>query len=270
MENIFNHTFYEELRVSPDEQPILLTEALLNPKVNREKMTQIMFETFNVPCMYIAFQPVLSLYSAGRTTGLVCESGDGGTQTVSIYEGFLVKPGFDRVQIAGRYLTNYLGKLITERGYYCKTSSVFEIVRDIKEKLCFVTLDYAAALKESYNTSTFEKKHEMPDGQMITRGSERFRCTEYLFRPLEMNGKDYPGIQELCFNSINECDFEFRRDLYQNIILSGGNTMYEGLSERLLQEIENRAPKSINVNVIASPDRRFAAWRGGSVLASLS
>jgi actin, other eukaryote len=110
----------------------------------------------------------------------------------------------------------------------------------------------------------------MPDGKLITIGNERFRAPEYLFKPLEMNGLLLPSIQELTFNSIQECDVDVRKELYQNIILSGGNTMLEGIGERLLKEIESRAPKSINVKVVAGPERRFAVWRGGSMLTSLS
>jgi actin, other eukaryote len=270
MEKIWNHTFYVELRVSPDEHPVLLTEAPHNPKVNREKMTQIMFETFNVPAMYVAIQAVLSLYSAGRTTGIVVDSGDGVTHTAPIYEGFSIPHAVSKVAIAGRDLTTFLAKLLLERSYKFTSSAELEIVRDIKEKLCFVALDYEEALKKSYSSSEFEKNYEMPDGKIITIGNERFRAPEYLFKPLEMNGKELPSMQELTFNSIQECDVDVRRDLYQNIILSGGTTMYEGIGERLLKEIESRAPKSINVKVIASPDRRFAVWRGGSTLTSLS
>lgn len=270
MEKIWNHTFYVELRVQPDEHPILLTEAPLNPKTNREKMTQIMFETFNVPALYVAIQAVLSLYSAGRTTGIVCDAGDGVTHTVPIYEGFSIPHAVSRIQLAGRDLTTFMAKLLTEKGYVFTSSAEMEIVRDIKEKLCFVALDYEAAMKQSYESSTFEKNYELPDGKVISIGNARFRCPEYLFKPLEMNGRELDSIQSLTYNSIQECDVDVRRDLYQNIILSGGTTMYEGIGERLLKEIEARAPKSINVKVIASPDRRFAVWRGGSTLTSLS
>jgi actin len=229
-----------------------------------------MFETFNVPCLYVAIQAVLSLYSAGRTTGIVCDSGDGVTHTVPIYEGFSIPHAVNRIQLAGRDLTHFLAKLLTERGYSFTSSAEMEIVRDIKEKLCFVAIDYDAAYKQSFDSSTFEKNYELPDGKVITIGSERFRAPEYLFKPLEMNGRELDSIQDLTYNSIQECDVDVRRDLYQNIILSGGTTMYEGIGERLLKEIENRAPKSITVKVIASPDRRYAVWRGGSTLTSLS
>ena len=194
MEKIWNHTFYVELRVQPDEHPVLLTEAPLNPKVNREKMTTIMFETFNVPCMYVAIQAVLSLYSAGRTTGIVCDSGDGVTHTVPIYEGFSIPHAVSRIQLAGRDLTQFMAKLLTERGYTFTSSAEMEIVRDIKEKLCFVAPDYDQAIKTAADSSSLEKHYELPDGKIITIGSERFRCPEYLFKPLEMNGRELDSI----------------------------------------------------------------------------
>jgi actin len=263
MERIWDHTFNNELRVIPEDHPILLTEAPMNPKVNREKMTELMFERFGVPSMYISIQAVLSLYASGRTTGLVLDSGDGVTHTVPIYEGYAIPNAIQRMDLAGRDLTSYLITLLTERGHNFTTSAEREIIRDLKESYCYVAQDYKKELK---NSPTYT--YHLPDGQEITFSNEAIRCPELLFKP-EIRGHEFPGIHEVVYNSITACDVDIRKDLYSNIVLSGGTTMFKGMQERLTSEVTALAPSKMKVRVVANPERKYAVWVGGSILASL-
>uniref|UniRef100_A0A1I8FQ44 Actin n=1 Tax=Macrostomum lignano TaxID=282301 RepID=A0A1I8FQ44_9PLAT len=237
MEKIWHHTFYNELR------------APLNPKANREKMTQIMFETFNTPAMYVAIQAVLSLYASGRTTGIVLDSGDGATRCRTPSSGWTWP--------AGRDLTDHLVRILTERGYDFKTSAEREIVRDMKEKLCYSALDFEQEMSTAASSSALEKRYELPDGGH--RRSERFRCPEALFQPAIL-GMESAGIHETVFKQrVMKCDMDIRKDLYCNIVLSGGTSMFPGIADRLQKEICCLlAPSSVKVRVVAPPERKYS------------
>ncbi|VDM59985.1 unnamed protein product [Angiostrongylus costaricensis] len=218
MEKVWQHVFANELRVCVSQHPVLLTEQPLNPKANRERMTELMFETFHTPAMYAAVQAVLSLFASGRTTGIVVDSGDGVTHAVPIYE----------------------------------------------EKLGYVAVDFEQEMEKWRKSKITDKIYELRAGEEITIGSERFQDLQP-----SLLGVPSSGVHEECYNSIMSCDIDIRKDLFANIILSGGTTMFPGITERLKKEVISLAPSVVKVKIKAPPERKYSVWIGGSLLASL-
>ena len=273
MEKVWEYCFTNELRVDPSEHKVMLTEAPRNPKANREKMTQLMFETFQVQGLYVAIQAVLSLYSNGRTTGLVCDSGDGVTHTVPVYEGFSIPHAVKKNFIAGRAITDHLVNLlqadnISETG---GKSAWAQIVRTIKEDCCYVAINPEDDKKKASESTEIQKNFELPDGQVVSINTPRFMAPEALFDPgLIKEGDEALGMHAMCAESIKDCDLDIRTELYGNLILSGGTTLYAGLPDRLEAEVDKLAPKGGMVKIIAGQDRYYSVWTGGSTLSSLS
>eukprot|EP01090_Pellita_catalonica_P002874 TRINITY_DN1248_c0_g1_i4.p1 TRINITY_DN1248_c0_g1~~TRINITY_DN1248_c0_g1_i4.p1 ORF type:complete len:346 (+),score=71.34 TRINITY_DN1248_c0_g1_i4:66-1103(+) len=257
MEKIWHHTFYDELHVPPEEHPILLTEIPLNPNSYREMLAQIMFETFNVPALSVVIQPLLALYASGRTTGVVVESGDAITHAVPIHDGQVLRDSILRLDFAGRKLDDEFMKILSRPGHPFTTTTERKIMRNIKETLCYVALDYKQEMQTAASSPSLDKSYELPDGQIITTGNERFRCPEALFQPSFL-GMEAAGIHEATYKSIMKCGVDIRKDLYGNIVLSGGSTMFPGIEDRLQKELTAVAPSAIKVNIVAPPARKYS------------
>lgn len=261
MELIWRHV-YSDMKIVAEEHPVLLTEAPLNPRRNREKAAEIFFETFSAPALFVSPQAILALYASGRTTGVVLDSGDGVTHAVPVYEGFALPHAVMRADIAGRDVTEHLMLQLRRSGHVFHTSAEREIVRTIKEQECQVA---HTQKEEQIEHAPFK----LPDGSQISLGAERFRAPEILFNP-SLVGLEHPGVHELLSYSISRADLDLRLTLFSNIVLSGGSTMFPGFGERLLGEVKKLAPKDIKLRISAPPERKFSTWMGGSILASLA
>jgi len=266
MERIWNWVYSEELSTLSEEHPVLLTEAPLNPRQNRDIAAQIFFDTFNVPALHLGVQAVLSLYASGRTTGIVLDSGDGVTHAVPVFEGFSMPHAVRRIDMAGRDVTDHLQLLLRKSGHNLHTTAEKEVVRTIKEKCCYVASNPHKEEKEAAGRT---EEFRLPDGSAVKLGMERFKAPEILFNP-EQIGLEYAGVHQVIVDSINRVDLDLRKNLFSNIVLSGGSTLCTGFGDRLLNEVKKLAIKDVKIRIYAPPERKYSTWIGGSILAGLA
>lgn len=260
VQDIWEYLFHQEMKIAPEEHAVLVSDPPLSPHTNREKYAEMLFETFHTPAMHIAYQSRLSMYSYGRTSGLVVEVGHGVSYVVPIYEGYPLPSITGRLDYAGADLTSYLMCLLNNAGKHF-TEDKIGIVEDIKEKCCFVALDP----NEEKNVPLIQ--YILPDGQKIYLGQERFLCSEMFFKPSLIKSMQL-GLHTQTVSCLNKCDVALKRDLMGNILLCGGSTMLNGFPNRLQKELSSMCPNDTpKVNVL--PERDSAVWTGGSILASL-
>jgi len=272
MEKLWRHTFDNELRMAiggdkddTDCHGVLLTDSPTNSKQNREQLLQVMFDTFKVQNFYVAAQAVLSLYATGRTTGIVCDCGEAVSHTVPIFEGYPMPHAIQKVTLAGNQLTDYLIQILFDSKINLYAPVHRATAVRIKEELCHVSMDFD---NEVDVFGGKEKQFEMPDGSMVTVHNQIIRCPELMFRPV-MHNIEVKGLHELVHTTAMNCDQDVRRDLFGNIIMAGGTTMFPLMKERLQEDVQKKVAESVKVKVTAPPERRVSAWIGGSILSSL-
>ncbi|KAG2389522.1 hypothetical protein C9374_014082 [Naegleria lovaniensis] len=266
MEFLIEYALLDVLDVELQETLILITENPMMTKSEKEKLAECLFEVFEIAGLCFMPQPLLSLYSVGKTTGLVIDSGDCITHTVPVYEGYIIDYAMRHLDFGGRDVTHYLQRLLYGKGYRFASSSEHHFVREIKESMAYVASDYEKELTKPI--ASIQQNYELPDGQVIKLDEELFSCTELLFKPY-LVGKEAPGLADLVFDTFKNCPIDVRREYYSSIILSGGNTLLNGFQERTKIELENNEKSFKPFRVIADPMRQFGAWMGGSVIASL-
>lgn len=265
MERVWHHTF-NQLQVLPKDNAVLLSEVPFNPKANRERTTQTMFESFNTPALYLALEGVLVVYASGRSVGFALSCGDGVIHTIPIYEGYILTHAIARLDFAGRDLTDYLMTILAERGYSFATTAERELARDVKENACYITMDFEHEVQVSSGSM---ESYTLPDGQVITIGNERFRCPEALFQPAFLDMASV-GVHEALYSSVMKCDIDLRRQFLCNIVLSGGSTLFPNFAARLKKEISSLAPPFSRIHIVEPLERKYAVFFGGSILSSLS
>eukprot|EP01016_Furgasonia_blochmanni_P048982 TRINITY_DN7380_c0_g1_i12.p1 TRINITY_DN7380_c0_g1~~TRINITY_DN7380_c0_g1_i12.p1 ORF type:complete len:341 (+),score=61.51 TRINITY_DN7380_c0_g1_i12:386-1408(+) len=260
---------------------IILTEAAMNPIKNREKLAEIIFEHFGYGKMQIGVQALFSLFAEGLMTATVLDSGDGVTHVIPIFGGAVLKDFFNRINLAGRHITNYLIKLLFLRGYAFNSSADFETVREIKEKFCFCSADIDLDRRIAKETTAYEAEYRLPDKTLIKLGRERFEAAEMMFNPL-LAGMECMGAGELAFDSINKSPIDCRKDLYENILISGGTSMFPGFPTRLEADVEkiythnilkgqvvDASKRRVKIKVLDPPRRKYNVFIGAGVYAKV-
>jgi len=260
------------LNARQDEHPVLITEAPLNPRRNREQMAEVFFEGFRSPAMFVAPPSVLSLYASGRTTGVVLDVGDTVTHAVPVYEGFALPHSVVRSDVAGRDVTRNLQLQLRRAGLCFSTTAESDLAKSMKEELCFLAgapaSSMASAAEEKLDRDS-KTQYQLPDGQVVTLASERHAAPSVLFDP-SLIGSEDPGAADVVVASVLKSDLELRPKLFSQVVLAGGSTLTPGFGDRLLHEVRARCPAGTRIRISAPADRVNSCFVGGSILASLA
>jgi len=298
MEKFWHRCIFQYLRGDPEKHYVLLTEPPLNIPENREYTAEIMFETFNVPGLYIGVQAVLALIASWTSkhvertlTGTVIDSGDGVTHVIPVVDGYVIGSCIKHIPLAGSDITKFIQQQLRDRGEIMPPEDSMIIARKIKEMHSYVCPDLVKEYKKFDEDPTKFKKFEWTESKtkkkfIIDVGYERFLGPEIFFNP-DIFTSDYTDpLPNLVDKTVQGCPIDTRLRLYRNIVLSGGSTMFQSFNKRLQRDIKKMADdrleqsrvkakakdmekKEVEVKVIAHSMQRFAVWFGGSMLGSM-
>jgi centractin len=267
---LWAHVLDNELALTHGEHPVLVTENPLNPRANRALIAELFFEAFQVPALYVAVPAVLALYATGRTTGVVLDVGDQVMTAVPVAEGHVASHSVSRVDLGGRDVSARLAALLRKTGAsLLASSSERDAVRRIKERACYVARSPADDELRAASGDLEDLPYELPDGNVVHVGPERFRAAELLFDP-SLAGTEYAGAHECVHTAVQGVDVALRKQMYASVVLAGGGTKTRGFAQRLVDELRPLPPPNTKIRVHAPPDRLVSAFTGGSILASLS
>eukprot|EP01117_Protostelium_nocturnum_P000998 TRINITY_DN11319_c0_g2_i1.p1 TRINITY_DN11319_c0_g2~~TRINITY_DN11319_c0_g2_i1.p1 ORF type:complete len:422 (-),score=120.71 TRINITY_DN11319_c0_g2_i1:105-1370(-) len=298
MEYFWEQCIFKYLRCEPEDHYFLLTEPPLNAPENREATAEIMFETFNVPGLYIAVQAVLALAAswtsknATRTlTGTVIDSGDGVTHVIPVAEGYVIGSSIKHIPLAGRHISAFVQQLMRDRNEPIPPAESLEMAKRVKEQYSYVCPDIVKEFakydaeqgKWIRQHTSYDKVTKKP--YTVDVGYERFLGPEIFFNPEIFSSDFLTNLPKVVDDTILSCPIDVRRPLYSNIVLSGGSTMFKDFGKRLQRDVKRfvdfrikraseltqgkgQAPKAIDVNVVSHHMQRYAVWFGGSMLAS--
>ncbi|KAJ7306423.1 hypothetical protein JRQ81_009772 [Phrynocephalus forsythii] len=265
MEELWDYIYTEKLKVEASTRPVLLSEPPLNPLPNREKTTELMFEQFGVPALYLSVQATLAVYALARITGLVVDSGDGVTHTVPVYDGYCLAHGVVQLDLAGKDIAEHLTGLLWKSSYASLNRTMKNMVKDLKEKFCYVASDPQQEPQEG----PVKQVVKLPHGKSIKINFRLHQGPEILFQPKTV-GVKAPGLPAMVTRSIAKCDKDVCRSLYENVILSGGSSLFPYLGERLFKEIEPHVPKGVSARIRTPSQNPWTTWIGGSVITHLT
>jgi actin-related protein 2 len=276
MEAVWSHTF-KLLGINPQQHFVVQTEAALNPPKNREKIVETMFEKYGFAGVNVSVQAILALGSQGLNTGFVVDSGDGVTHLVPVTEGYVEPALVKRHNLAGRHVTDHFMKLLASQGHALNSTADFETLREMKQKLCYVALDLEAEKKLARETTLVDRQYTLPDSRVIRVGAERFLGPELLFSP-HLFGKEEVGMADSVFQTIRKSDLHVQKGYFGHIVLSGGTTMFPGLSSRLEKDIkklyldnvlqgDTTRQNKFKCHVEDPPRRQHMVFHGASIYA---